>query len=131
MKKQIMKMAWNIRKEAARKFGCKVSEVIFSICLKQAWSEFKTILITQKIEKNIQNSEYCDQSGDYWYRTTVNEWERGGHHRLYVNMSYGRSGKWSRKASAYLDLNKMEIVEQSGGNAAERRVVYAAIVSAI
>lgn len=35
----IMSRAWSIRKNAAEEIGCKVSEVIFSECLKMAWAE--------------------------------------------------------------------------------------------
>ena len=37
--KKIMTRAHQIRKEAAVKFSCKTSDIIFSICLKMAWSE--------------------------------------------------------------------------------------------
>ena len=36
-----MKRAHEIRRNAATKFNCKVSEIIFSECLKMAWSETK------------------------------------------------------------------------------------------
>ena len=35
----IMGRAWAIRKSAAAEIGCAVSEVVFSLCLKQAWAE--------------------------------------------------------------------------------------------
>lgn len=35
----IMSRAWAIRKSAAAEIGCPVSEVVFSLCLKQAWAE--------------------------------------------------------------------------------------------
>lgn len=35
----IMRRAWSIRKSAAADMGCAVSEVVFSLCLKQAWAE--------------------------------------------------------------------------------------------
>ena len=35
----IMRRAWAIRKSAAAEIGCAVSEVVFSLCLKQAWAE--------------------------------------------------------------------------------------------
>lgn len=37
--KSIMSRAWDIRKNAAAEIGCKVSEVVFSLCLKMAWAE--------------------------------------------------------------------------------------------
>ncbi len=33
----IMKRAWRIRREAAKKFGCKVMDVDFGSCLSLAW----------------------------------------------------------------------------------------------
>ena len=36
-----MKRAHEIRKAAAKKWNCKKSEIIFSICLKMAWTETK------------------------------------------------------------------------------------------
>lgn len=35
----IMRRAWDIRKNAAAEIGCKVSEVVWGLCLKQAWAE--------------------------------------------------------------------------------------------
>lgn len=35
----IMRRAWSIRKSAAADMGCAVSDVVFSLCLKQAWAE--------------------------------------------------------------------------------------------
>lgn len=42
-----MKRAWTIRKAAAVECGCKVSEVIFSLCLVQAWREIKMTYISR------------------------------------------------------------------------------------
>lgn len=36
-----MKRAHEIRRNAAKKFNCKVSEIVFSICLKMAWTQIK------------------------------------------------------------------------------------------
>lgn len=44
-----MKRAHEIRKSAAKKFNCKTSEIIFSLCLKMAWNEIK--------EGNMKGSE--------------------------------------------------------------------------
>ena len=41
MKRNIMKRAWEIRREAAKNHGCKVSEILMSDCLKMAWHEAK------------------------------------------------------------------------------------------
>lgn len=37
-----MKRAHEIRKNAAIRFKCKKSEILFSLCLKMAWEEIKT-----------------------------------------------------------------------------------------
>lgn len=39
----IMGRAWAIRKTAAAEVDCKVSEVVFSLCLKQAWAEAESV----------------------------------------------------------------------------------------
>ena len=39
----IMSRAWAIRKSAAAEIGCAVSEVVFSLCLKQAWAEAEAV----------------------------------------------------------------------------------------
>lgn len=39
----IMRRAWSIRKSAAAEIGCAVSEVVFSLCLKQAWAEAEAV----------------------------------------------------------------------------------------
>lgn len=46
----IMYRAWAIRKSAAAKIGCPVSEVVFALCLKQAWAEANS-------EINMANAE--------------------------------------------------------------------------
>jgi len=40
-KPNAMKRAWEIRREAATKFNCKVTEISMSECLKLAWAEIK------------------------------------------------------------------------------------------
>ena len=51
---QAMKRAWTIRKAAAVECGCKVSEVVFSPCLVQAWREVKAMEQTTLIK--VQNA---------------------------------------------------------------------------
>lgn len=45
-----MKRAHEIRKEAAKKWNCKTSEIIFSICLEMAWAEIKNADLFKKFE---------------------------------------------------------------------------------
>ena len=51
---QAMKRAWTIRKAAAVECGCKVSEVVFSLCLVQAWREVKAMEQTTLVK--VQNA---------------------------------------------------------------------------
>lgn len=46
-KQNVMTRAWEIRKEAAKKFSCKVIEINFSACLKLAWREFVKMIIVE------------------------------------------------------------------------------------
>lgn len=39
----IMRRAWEIRKNAAAEIGCKVSEVVWGLCLQQAWAEAEAV----------------------------------------------------------------------------------------
>lgn len=36
---RIMGRAWELRREAAAKIGCKVSDILMGVCLKRAWAE--------------------------------------------------------------------------------------------
>ena len=49
-----MKRAWTIRKAAAAACGCKVSEVVFSECLRLAWREVKAMEQTPLVK--VQNA---------------------------------------------------------------------------
>ena len=43
-----MRRAWEIRREAAAKFNCRVTEISMSECLKMAWAEIKKEKTTSK-----------------------------------------------------------------------------------
>ena len=49
----IMTEAWNIRKTAAKNFSCKVSEISFSRCLKQAWDFYKKVKRDEKAKNRL------------------------------------------------------------------------------
>lgn len=54
MKSSIMKRAWEIRKAAATKFNCKISEIHFGECLRLAWAEARKgneMNIIEKVKK--------------------------------------------------------------------------------
>ena len=69
MKKEIMKRAWEIAKQGAKKFGGKAIEYIAE-ALKIAWNEVKTIM---KIENEKIKVKY-------------NEWKKYGKHRIYMDI---------------------------------------------
>ena len=60
---QAMKRAWTIRKAAAVECGCKVSEVVFSLCLVQAWREVKTMKQTtlERVQNAIAKFDFTAQ----------------------------------------------------------------------
>ena len=57
-----MKRAHEMRREAARKIGCRTSEIIFSLCLKDAWAEQKEL--REKYEAN-RSRVLADMKKDY------------------------------------------------------------------
>lgn len=61
--KSIMSRAWAIRKAAAVKIGCKVSEVVFSLCLKQAWAEAEGVNAEANANKVINEWAELGESG--------------------------------------------------------------------
>jgi hypothetical protein len=73
----------------------------------------------------LSGTNHKNQGGEYWYSTTTNRWQKGDHDRLYVEMKYGRAGKWRRSAKLYIDLSTLEIHEGGGinPNAAERETL--------
>jgi hypothetical protein len=57
-----MKRAHEIRKQAAKKWNCKTSEIIFSICLEMAWAE----------KKESKVKTYVNQYGNRMIETVIN-----------------------------------------------------------
>ena len=68
--KNVMSRAWEIRYNAAKKWDCEVSEIIFSFCLKMAHKGEK--LMTGMIEKvetagySINNAGYINFKNKKW-----------------------------------------------------------------
>ena len=63
-----MKRSHQIRKEAAKKFNCKTSEILFSLCLKMAWAETKGI----KMEKGKEFHAWVqNMNGEDVYSATI------------------------------------------------------------
>jgi len=80
---------------------------------------------TELIDKNGMNV-----SGEYWYSSSVKEYEKDEIHRLYINLSYGRyykgSSKWKRGVTVYIDLRTNKVVDASRmyNNARERDIIF-------
>ena len=80
--KNIMKRAWEIAKEAVKKFGGKVRQY-FAEALRMAWEEAKNV-----VKKIVDRIEELEALG-------FKRWQKGNMDRLYINASmlglnYGR-----------------------------------------
>ena len=79
-----------------------------------------------KLANELAQSEGLQTSGyqEYWYKFSAAAWGKKDEEvsRLYLNLKYGRSNKWSRGTSLYIDLNNFSVNEGRGGycNADER-----------
>jgi hypothetical protein len=73
---QAMRRAWEIRKEAARKFDCKVSEIEMSACMKQAWAEVK------------ENQENCKAMFNIVGMNQKRVWDKKDNCYMYVTRTY-------------------------------------------
>jgi hypothetical protein len=79
-----------------------------------------------KLANELAQSEGLQTVGyqEYWYRFSAAAWGKKDEEvsRLYLNLKYGRSNKWSRGTSLYIDLNNFSVGEGRGGycNADER-----------
>lgn len=79
-----------------------------------------------KLANELAQSEGLQTSGyqEYWYRFSAAAWGKKDEEvsRLYLNLKYGRSNKWSRGTSLYIDLNNFSVMEGRGEycNADER-----------
>ena len=127
--KKVMKKAWEIAKEAAKKFGGRAIEYI-AMALREAWKEIKTMAkdITERIEE-------LEAMG-------FKRWQKNGMDRMYINASvlgltctYYKTGNIQsavfagtdisnseayriKNAKTYIDLNKKCIVSDSARLAA-------------
>ncbi len=77
--------------------------------------------LLKEIEKNVILS-----NNDQWYEWEINRWTKNSIDRLYINLSYGRSGKWSRKSSVYIDLNakNLNIIGSLSANKQENTLCW-------
>lgn len=119
----IMGRAWAIRKAAAAECGCKVSEVVWSLCLRQAWSEASVSVATRRTisewatmadEDKISMIKRCVYKAaarrdyDVWGRGhEINEYVNEAWLRLYKSLDYdnllatneGRVAEWLKPIS--------------------------------
>lgn len=127
--KKVMTKAWEIAKEAAKKFGVRAIEYI-ALALREAWKEIKTMAkdITERIEE-------LEAMG-------FKRWQKNGMDRMYINASvlgltctYYKTGNIQsavfngidisnseayriKNTKTYIDLNKKCIVSDSARLAA-------------
>ena len=127
--KKVMMRAWEIAKQAAKKFGGRAVEYI-ALALREAWKEIKTMVvdITDRIEE-------MEAKG-------FKRWQKNGMDRMYINASalglictYYKTGNISnaefrgnqisnsegyrmKGAKTYIDLNNKRIVSDSARLAA-------------
>ena len=106
--KQIMKKAWEIAKEAARKFGGRAYEYI-ALALKEAWKEIKTM------KKDI--TERIGELEAMGFR----RWQKNGMDRMYINAStlglictYYKSGNISSAEFSGERISNSEAYRLSG-----------------
>ncbi len=87
----------------------------------------KRIEAAIELANELAQSEGLQTTGyqEYWYKFSAAAWGKKDEEvsRLYLNLKYGRSNKWSRGTSLYIDLDNLRVMEGRGGycNAYERR----------
>jgi len=84
----------------------------------------------EKIEKIIAESEYSSTGyQEYWYSWKIAKWEKYDKVRIYINLTYGRthrgSRKWTRGCKFYIDITekKYRDVSEQYNNAGERHFI--------
>lgn len=101
MKTQVMKKAWTIRRKAAHKYNCHVSEIHFGTCLSLAWK-----LMNKSLKQRIL------ESGEV---INYKEWERGALSRTYLTLKgQQRSYRGDNSCQVYFDNHSQELVVKYG-----------------
>lgn len=82
-KAQIMKRAWEIKKED--------DSYIFGLCLKMAWEEAKE---TKMSQRELDEKEALEQAAQYsgYARLVANDWVKYGKNRTYVEVRIYTNG---------------------------------------
>ena len=83
--------------------------------------------LIEKINILIEESKYHNTGYDeYWYSWSIKHWEKYDKNRIYINLTYGRTykgtRKWTRGCKFYIDLNNKTYrdVSDNYNNADER-----------
>ena len=123
-----MRKAWEI----FRSNGVRTMQA-WSEALKSSWaiekSEPVEIQISRAVEMAermaIENEIQSQGYEEYWYRFEANPWPKENPSRIYLNLNYGRSRKWSRGVAYCVDVQsgKTSDVSRKYNNARERGIV--------
>lgn len=82
-----------------------------------------------KLANELAQCEGLQTTGyqEYWYRFSAAAWGKKDEEvsRLYLNLKYGRSNKWSRGTSLYIDLSDLSVKKgrEEYCNARERDIM--------
>ena len=73
------------------------------------------------VESEIQTNGFVE----YWYNFSANHWQKEEKSRIYLNLKYGRSRKWTRGVQYCIDLNTEKVFDCSHdyNNANERGIM--------
>ena len=83
-KHEIMRNAWNIRRDA---------NVSMSIAMKAAWALAKAIKVAEKVASEI----------NWNTKVRVNDWAKGGYNRTYVEVAV-YTNAWNRKRTEKIGI---------------------------
>ena len=102
---QAMKRAWTIRKAAAVECGCKVSEVVFSLCLVQAWREIKMANQKSLEEQILEHAAVAN----------FKEFVKPNINRVYLTLTgYSARFNGDRNTKVYFDRKSQKIMCEMG-----------------
>lgn len=104
--KNVMKRAWEIAKNAAKKFGHSVKSY-FAMSLKMAWTEAKAPKAQKPVSERIEELE----------AKGFKRWQKGGMDRLYINANVLGLVVHYRKTGSICDawFNEESISHAEGG----------------
>ena len=129
--RRVMMLAHAFRREAAARYNCKASEIIFGECLKMAWNAVKTRpemveqyinkLEEKKVEKKAANNEVNGhkvnekgfvvfESRNWNYNGDKNTWARVDGDKMTVNIGKGyMSSEYIEEMEAFIAPYNLKI----------------------